>query len=516
MMLQICEGNESAAIELITAEALRNGVKSEQLAAAIEDFQSKIRDQPVPMLVVSRPFDYGVNGSTRKVVYAARPGGNGIGSIVCVALEDGRSAPQLFEWIFTDLEGKMWLAEAPPIPEQLEEHVALRTKPRNSLIPELAQVLVSDGTDHGKFLFAEPALAEEINARIERGEQVKVEHNGIRVYGLTDTKLTKYEDWIEFPPLAGQTLAEMCFSRALAEEWELDVEAMIRGEPLMVICQGPTGTGKTSGVMAAARTAAQRSGKPFAIISITPATVSSEWYGVTERTIKLGLNRAKALTQKGYIVVVLLDEMNALLGGTGVRYESNVDHRVRLTLQSLFSEDLRGVAVYGTMNVTRLDWLPPPLARRFAKRAFPRTGKAQLAKAAASIPEPEILAQIGLAPAEFGHRLSDFVFSNALVLWTVHMQSGAVVPVRARDLHECSIGKLKSLIKLWERQVRYGRADSLQALWARIAAEFSSVQLNENNLFDSTFLRHPPRDTVRLVEPARQSGTVSREPTAVA
>jgi len=516
-MLHICDGDASAALELLTAEALRSGVKAAQLAAAIEDFQRKIREQPVPMLVLSRPFDYGLNGSTRKVIYAARPGGNGMGAVVCVALADGQSPPQLFQWIFTDVEGKMWLAEAPPIPEQLEEHVVLRTKPQSSVIPELAQVVVSDGTDHGKFLFAEPALAAEIGARVDRGEQVKVEHNGIRVYGVTNTKLTQYEDWIEFPPREGQTLAEMFFPRALVEEWELDVEAMIRGEQLMVICQGPTGTGKTSGVIAAARTAALRSGKKFVIINVSPATVSSEWYGVTERTIRLALNRGKALAQEGYIAVVLLDEMNALLGGTGVRYEGNVDQRVRLTMQSLFSEDLKGVAVYGTMNVTRLDWLPPPLARRFAKRAFPRTAKAQLAGAAAAIPQPEVLAQVGLTPHEFGQRLGDFVFSNTFVIWTAHMQSGAVVPVRARDLHECSIGKIKSLIRIWERQVRYGRADSLQPLWARIAAEFSSVQLNEHNLFDSTFLRRPPHDTVRLVEAVRHvKDTVCTEPATVA
>ncbi len=55
--------------------------------------------------------------------------------------------------------------------------------------------------------------------------------------------------------------------------------------------------------------------------------MTSEWYGVTERTIKLAINRAKALAEGGYIVAMLLDEMNSLLGDGGLRYEGNVDQR---------------------------------------------------------------------------------------------------------------------------------------------------------------------------------------------
>ncbi len=135
------------------------------------------------------------------------------------------------------------------------------------------------------------------------------------------------------------------------------------------------------------------------------------------------------------------------------------------------------------------------------KRTFPRTGKTQLARAAALYAESEVLAKLSLSAEEFGNRVSDFVFSNTFVIWTVHMQSGAAIPIRARDLHECSIGKIKSLVQLWSRQVRYGQADSLQALWARIAAEFSGIQLNENNVFESTFIRPMPHDKARLVEP---------------
>ena len=54
--------------------------------------------------------------------------------------------------------------------------------------------------------------------------------------------------------------------------------------------------------------------------------------------------------------------------------------------------------------------------------------------------------------------------------------------------------------------MRYDQADSLQALWARISAEFSSVQLNENNVFESTFIRPKPHDKARLVEQAKNNG----------
>ncbi|MGA2059629.1 MAG: ATP-binding protein [Thermoguttaceae bacterium] len=503
--LSICHGNSLGAIESLALQAMNNIVKSDQLEAAIKDFERKIREQPVPMLVLSRPFDFGVNGDTRKVIYAARSGG-GIASIVCVALQDGQTAPGLFQWCFTDVEGKMWLGTAPPVPQQLEEHIVLRAEPQSAVIPELASVIVSDGTDHGHVLFAMPELAKQIGARIDQGEQVKVQHNGILVYGITETKLTQYENWIEFPSREGPTLAQMFFPRQLANEWEMDVKAMALGDAFMVVLQGPTGVGKTSGVIAAARTAAQLSGKPFVIINVSPSTVASQWYSVTEHTIKLAINRAKALAEKGYIVVILLDEMNALLGDGGMRYEGNVDHRVRLTLQSEFSNDIKGVAVYGTMNVTRFDWLPTAVARRFIKRSFPRTGKTQLARAAALYADPQVLAKLSLTPEEFGNRVGDFVFSNSLVIWMLRMQSGAAIPIRARDLHECSIGKIKSLIQYWCRQVRYDQADSLQALWARISTEFSGIQLNENNVFDSTFIRPPPHDKARLVEPVRQNG----------
>jgi len=503
--LSICHGDSIGAMESLALEAIINTVKSDQLAAAIKDFERKIREQPVPMLVLSRPFDFGVNGATRKVFYAARSG-SGISSITCVALQDGQTPPGIFQWCFTDLEGKMWLADAPPVPQQLEEHTVLRTEPQSTVIPELANVIISDGTDHGRVLFASQDLAKQIGGRIDQGEQIKVQHNGILVHGITETKLTQYENWIEFPPREGPTLAQMFFTRHLADEWEMDVKAMICGDAFMVVLEGPTGVGKTSGVVAAARTAAQRAGKPFVIINVSPSTVASQWYSVTERTIKLATNRAKALAEKGYIVVILLDEMNALLGDSGMRYEGNVDHRIRLTFQSEFSEDIKGVAVYGTMNVTRFDWLPPAVARRFMKRTFPRTGKTQLAQAASLYADADVLAKLSLTKEEFGNRVSDFVFSNSLVIWMVHMQSGATIPIRARDLHECSIGKIKSLIQFWCRQVRYEQADSLQALWARISAEFSSIQLNENNIFDSTFIRPKPHDKARLVEPAENNG----------
>ncbi len=244
--LSICQGDSVGAMEPLAMEAVRNIIKSEQLAAAIEEFQRKIREQPLPMLVLSRPFDYGVNGSTRKMFYAARPG-SGISSIVCVSLQDGQTPPGVFQWCFTDLEGKIWLAAAPPAPQQLEEHSVIRTEPQSCVIPELAHVIVSDGTDHGRVLFAAPELAEQIGQRIDKGEQIKVQHNGILVERISETKLTQYENWIEFPPRDGQTLAQMFYPRHLAAEWDLDVEAMIRGDPVMVVCQGPTGVGKTSG-----------------------------------------------------------------------------------------------------------------------------------------------------------------------------------------------------------------------------------------------------------------------------
>ena len=275
----------------------------------------------------------------------------------------------------------------------------------------------------GGVLFASPELAKQIGARIDQGEQVKVQHNGILVHGIIESKLTQYENWIEFPPREGRTLAQMFFPRHLADEWEMDVKAMIRGDAFMVALQGPTGVGKSSGVIAAARTAAQRSGKPFVIINMGPSTVASEFYSVTERTIKLAINRAKALAGKGYIVAILLDEMNAFLGDGQMRYEGNVDHRIRLTLQSDLSEDIKGVAVYGTMNAGKLDWLPPAVARRFMKRSFPRTGKTQLALAAGLYADPEVLAKLSLTAEEFGNRVGDFVFSNSFVIWMAHMQS---------------------------------------------------------------------------------------------
>ncbi len=455
-----------------------------------------------------------MNGSTRTLVYAVRPGSGLLP--VCVALEDDQPPPRVFSWGFTDVEAKMWLAPAPSVPQQLEENIVLRVQLESSYVSDMAELVISDGfqANHSKHIFAEPEMAEKIGEQLDLGEEPKVMHNGILAYEIVEAKPVEHEDWVEFLSLDGPTLDQMYYPRALRDEWEMDVEAMVRGESLMVMCHGPSGVGKTSGVIASARTAAQRAGKKLAFSHLEPSRITSEFYGTTERNLKRAIKLCKKLAKDGYLVVVLLDEMNALLGGTGVRYESNVDQRVRLTIQSLLSEPIEGVAIYGTMNTTRLDWLPPPVARRFTKRTFPRMARTQLSQAAALYATAEVLDKVGLQRDEFGQRVADFIFSSSFVVWTVHMQSGASISVRACDLHECSIGKIKSIIELWGRQVRYGRTDSLQALWTRIATEMLGVQLNENNVFDSTFLRRSPHDQIRLVERANNNGKIPMNATA--
>jgi hypothetical protein len=86
------------------------------------------------------------------------------------------------------------------------------------------------------------------------------------------------------------------------------------------------------------------------------------------------------------------------------------------------------------------------------------------------------------------------------------MRFGHTVPVRARDLHDCSPGKLEDMIVDFCHDVEDGVVDSLETLWTRLDREFRSAALNEANLFEMSFLAKPDHDTVKKVEPVSAGG----------
>jgi hypothetical protein len=113
---------------------------------------------------------------------------------------------------------------------------------------------------------------------------------------------------------------------------------------------------------------------------------------------------------------------------------------------------------------------------------------------------PAVLERLGLTGREFGGALADNLFADQRVVAIAHMHSGREVPVRVRDLQNCSPGKIESLIQRFCADVEDGTARALDALWAMVDQEFQAPHLNASNLYDQSFLKASSDDVVRTVE----------------
>src|SRR3990170_6742009 len=123
------------------------------------------------------------------------------------------------------------------------------------------------------------------------------------------------DDWADFPPREGPTLDTLDLAESCRRTWERDVAAMNVGTPPWVICVSET----EDLIIAAARTAAQRSQRRLAVVKISAERVFNPWYGDTERRANRLLTRAHELAEGGDLVVLLLEHLDALLDPQGAR-----------------------------------------------------------------------------------------------------------------------------------------------------------------------------------------------------
>ena len=491
-----------AFLEQLTMDWFKARSQAQQLTEVVEGFREHARQRPQLMRVVSRPFSFGTNGDGRRVVYVASASRPNEWHLACLMDEHG--APSPLEWCFTDAEGQFYLGPAPePLPLRLcDQSRALAAGQHAGL--GVGEVVVEDGPERQTVLFCDKQLAGEIEQKLEQGETVIVRHDRVFVESIYETKGPPVEDWLEFPPLDGPGLDELIFPPWLVKEWRRDVRRLVRGTAAFrVALIGPTGTGKTEGVIRAGREAARQTDRPFALIRISAPHIGSSYYSQTERNIARALRQARKLAGEGAIVTVLLDEADALLGNSEGRYEGSVDRRVRESLQELLSEDLPGIAVYATLNQRSDSWLPAPIERRFRKRKYPRPWRSQMAKVAAVYVRSEALEKLDLTAEQFGRRVADYLYSDRFVVASVWLHSGQKLPVRARDLQNCSPGKLRDLVHSFCEDLldeEEPEAESLEDFWPMLDREFFSHSLNENNLYELTFLAKPGNDAVRKVE----------------
>ncbi|GIW89860.1 MAG: hypothetical protein KatS3mg109_0292 [Pirellulaceae bacterium] len=482
---------------------LRARAQTEQLLAVLEGLKSHAEQCPRLMRVVSPVLALEKNGQVRQVVYLAPVGRPGELRVAC--LLDPQMQPAPMEWCLADVEGQFFLGPAPgtPPPRMLYHSRAMAASVRQE--SQMGELIVEDTPDRQLVLYCRPELAEEVSRLLKDGQTVVVRHDGACAEAIYDNKQPPAADWLEFPPLDGPGLDELVFPSRLAREWKKDVRRLMRGtHGFRVLLVGPTGVGKTEAVIRTGREAARRSGKRFALIRISTPHVGSCYYSETERAIARALRSARRLAAQGdTVVAVLLDEADSLVGNSEGRYEGSVDRRVRQSIQELLSEPLPGVAVYATMNPRRDSWLPAAVERRFRKRLFPRPSRSQMARVAALYAHPDALAQLSLCAQDFGSMVADYLFSNEFVVAYAWTHSGQQIAIRARDLHNCAPGKLRDLVEtfcddLLDREET--DVQSLKDLWLMIESEMKSVALNENNLYELTFLSPPIRDTVRKVE----------------
>jgi len=507
-ILASCRGDVYGALEQTVGDAIRARSQRGQLMAMVETFKAQLREQPRLSRVLSRPFEFGTNGDVRRLFYASPPGRESAVECVCLAEPDQTPPPPL-AFCYTDPAGKFYLGPAPQLPlVQLEEHSVIRVD-RESEFPDVGYVVVNQGPEQHGVLLADREMVDTIHAHLEEGEGVIVRHDPLVAREIVESSVKAPEDWLEIPPLDGPALADLVFPGWLQEEWQRDVRWMVSRRPLRVLLIGPTGTGKTEGVLRAGREAARKDNRELAIIRMSAPYIGSSYYSETERTIHRAVKRAERLAQQGYVTVILIDEADALLGNSEQRYEGSVDRRVRLAFQELLSGDIEGVAVYLTMNPRSDSWLPAAIDRRFRKRRYPRTRRRQMASICAGYVEPSVVARLGMTASEFGRRVADYVYAGGFTVARALMHSGAVVFVRARDLHDCSPGKLKDLITDFCHDVEDDGVASLEPFWARLDREFRSAALCEANLFEMSFLPKPDHDSVKKVEPVLAGGSIA-------
>lgn len=522
MVTKAC-GSEDIAKSAIVRRLLLCQHQRDELLAVLKSLRQQ---KPTLAWVVSREFKVDGNGRLLRFVFAT-PLSRAAQAPECYAVvedvpdaagADGRpeppgTPPPPFLGLI-DPANKLFLGPAdqlpsPPLPAEILHVVSSRPETEFAGLGELE---VSDGVqDHSFTLFARRQLAQEVRRKMdEDGEDVHVRSEAGIATAVHKSEDQRHEDWLEFPPLDGPSAFDLVLPLWLRREWSHDVRNIALGRSVRVMLIGPTGTGKTSAAERVGRDAFKaaaengRHMKGVALIRVSSSHIGSSFIHQTERNLFRAFARAKALAKKDYVVIVLCDEADALLGEMdGAEHAHNRSER--LAAQSLLTDQMDNVAVYLTMNVRRNSWLPAAIERRFLKRVYGRCTRRQIEAVARlyGARHPAALKKLRISADEFAGALADNLYSDRRVVATVRFYSGRQQKARARDLHNCSPGKVEDLINMFCSDVIDGAADSIDALWNLIDREFRAPNLSVRNLHDLTFLNLPHDDAVRNVELAR-------------
>jgi len=393
MLSNACGGEEPAKVAIMRRMLICHQQRAELLAV----LKSLRRQKPTLAWVLSGEFTTNGDPRPQRFVFAMPLGRAGQAPECYAVMDDGadtdddkpESSPRLDPPFLglIDPANRLFLGPAvniPPPPLSAEILPVEASRP-DTAFDGLGEIEVADSEQKRTFtLFARRELAEEIRHRMdEDGESVRVRSEAGVATAIHKAEDEHHEDWLEFPSIDGPSVFDLVLPSWLRREWTRDIRNMALGRPVRVVLIGPTGTGKTSAAERVARDvfkAAAKNGsckKGLALIRVSSAHIGSSFIHQTERNLFQAFSRAKALTRKGYIVVVLCDEADALLGEMdGAEHAHNRSER--LVAQSLLNGSLGSAGVYLKMNSRRNSWLPAAIERRFLKRVYGRCMRRQI------------------------------------------------------------------------------------------------------------------------------------------
>jgi hypothetical protein len=486
--------------------------RNQKLERMQREILEQIERRPrLARLLAGETLEVTLGDATRRVLPVIEMGRGPEHVQLPMLLSDSQEVPPPLSSVLVDSSGGFFLGAAEVPTVACEEHEVVSVDDNDAPVPGVTEVWVADGPEQHGMRFAPAELADEIRRRLNDGEQVKVRADAAVVHAISGGGVAATPPWLEMLDLdEGLGIEDMVFFRWLRDEWEEDIEDLLAGIGRNICLLGPTGTGKTAGVLAMARSAGRRSGRDVALIRLSMPHIGSSYVSETERTLRAALRRAKKLAADGVLVVVLLDEADALVGNSEGRFEGSHARSVREAFQELVaSESCPGVGMYLTLNRRSDSWLPAPIENRFLKRCYPRTSRGQLARVNELYLADETAEHFGTDRRTLGARLADFLFREQFVVARVTHRSGHSVPVRARDLRVCSPGKMKAVLETLNRRVKRNRETTLPDVFTALEREFSLPNLTPANVYEMTFIHPVPNDAV-VATPPVEPGTVER------
>jgi hypothetical protein len=490
----------------------------EELAAALKALQTEAVDLA---WVLTKEFR--LNGGSERFVYALGLGRPEVPQLLRVldrtaeddaegetALPVEMPSPPFLGLVESKtklLVGPAPQTPAPPMTAQTSEARAVTPQAAGEGLWEIE--IVEGPEERVCTIRAAKELACDVKERLARGERVRVRIECGLATAIHSSDSERQSEFVETIDPAGPSVKDLVLPSALRRQWERDIACIALGRSVRVLLTGPTGTGKTTAVERVGRDAFQRrihAGAPckgIRLVRVSSQDIGSSYIHATERNLKRAMRMAADLHRDGYIVVILLDEGDQMLGEmTGAEHAHNRSER--LALQALLSEDLP-VAVYVTCNPRHNSWLPAPIERRFTKRVYGRPTRRQIEEVARFYigAHPDVLKLFNLSASEFAGRVADNLFSDQRTVAICYLYSGNKLFIRARDLQTCAPGKIKQLIETFCCDVADGRSKGLENLWDLFDQEFQAPGLSVRNVHDVTFLPPLHDDTIRTIELAR-------------